>query len=303
MNVFTTPIERVDATLTFMRTRCSATLLSEIDRLLLSEQKKKATGSYIKLGMGFDCDQRRALRSLLLCHYLLVEARDDGKLTEWGKVSFGSKDSLKKFWKDRPTLQILDGVAAYDHGAGNCLADALESLGKQPGDTAFKYYDMARPGFRNLGAKEAICYQSIALGLWLAGHASLPWLATWYASLNAGNCFDILGPGEEVVDAQRILPLRGTVISFRAREVRGAQTVNHWGVIVSDGCAVGSNTDGFRDQGSTTEGVEYEFRWGKRRFAKFDILECIEACKKNTKYSDSGGVRVATHRIGDMKLW
>ena len=302
-NVFTSPTDRVDSTVTFMRARCPATLMVEIDTLLLTAGTKKSAGEYIKLGIGFDSDQRRALRSLLLCRYLFVEARQDAKLSDWGKITFGSKDNLKSFWKGKPVLEIMGGVEAYDHGGNGCLADALEGLGKSPANTVFKYYDMARPGFTNLGAKEAICYQSIGLALWLGGHASLPWLATWYASLNAGNCFDILGPGEEVVDVARILLLRGTVISFRARDVKGPQTVNHWGVIASDGCAVGSNTDGFNDKGKRDDGVAYEFVWGQRRFAKFDILECIEACKASTKYSDSGGVRVATHRIDAMKLW
>ncbi len=302
-SVFTSPKERVDATLTFMKNKCPAALRREVKSLVADVGRKKNAGEYIKLGVGFDSDQRRALRSLLLCRYLFVEARIDGKMTEWGKVTFGSKQDLKTYWKDRPADEIMNGVEAYDHSGNRCLADALEGLGKSPGNTVFKYYDMARPGFTNLGAREAICYQSIALGLWLAGYASIAWLATWYASLNAGNCFDIFGPGEEVVDIKSILQLRGTVISFRARDVKGPQTVNHWAVIASDGCAVGSNTDGFKDPGEKREGVDYEFKWGNRRFAKFDILECVEACKSSTKYSDSGGVRVATHRIGDMKLW
>jgi hypothetical protein len=307
----TTPQERVDETLTFMQTRCPAALINDVKQLVATGSKKKSAGEYIALGIGFNSDQRRALRSLLLCQYLFVAARDDGKVNPWGKACFGSKEQLKKYWKDKPVQEIMNGVEAYDHSGTGCLADALEGLGKDPGDTEFKYYALARAGLKTLGAKEGICYQTIALALWLGGYASSPWLSTWYASLNAGNCFDVLGPGSEVDDIDRVLPLRGEVISFRAKVVKGTQTVNHWAVIVSDGCALGSNTDGFNDLGVKTtqmkgakgEESKYEFKWGKRRFGKFDILECFEACKANTKYSDSGGVRVALHRIGDMKLW
>jgi hypothetical protein len=289
-----------------------AALLNEVKQLVMDVARKKAAGEYIKLGwLGSNTDQRRALRSLLLCHHLFVTARSDGKLNDWGKVCFGTKEELKTFWKDKTVKEMMDGVSAYDHSGTGCLADALEGLGKSPGDTEFKYHALSRTGFQTLGAREGICYQTIALALWLGGHASSPWLATWYASLNAGNCFDIMGSGKEIVDVDAILPLRGTVISFRAKRVTGQQTVNHWAVIVSDGCALGSNTDGFKDFGVTTTQVsgakgeesKYEFKWGKRRFGKFDIKECIAACAANTKYSDFGGVRVATHRIGDMKLW
>jgi len=229
-----------------------------------------------------------------------VEARKDKKMTDWGKATFGSAKDTKKYWANRPASEVMVGVDAYDKSGDSCMADMLEGLGRHPGDEDFKFHQLTR-ATKNLGAKEPICYQTISFALWLAGHASIAWLSTWSASLNAGNCFKTMGEGAEVADIDQVLQLRGTVISFRAAEVKGPQTVNHWGVIVSDGCAVGSNTDGFDDHGTNGEG--YEFEWGQRRFGKFDILKCVEACQNNTKYKDSGGVRVATHRIGDMDLW
>ena len=87
--------KRVDATLTFVEGRCPATLLNLVKGEVGKPGKKKLAGEYIKLGWGFDSDQRRALRSLLLCQYLLVEARDDDKVTNWGKATFGTKASTK----------------------------------------------------------------------------------------------------------------------------------------------------------------------------------------------------------------
>jgi len=300
VSVFTSREQRVYSTLDYMKKKCSSSLLALVAPRLKDNTVKKNAGSYIKLDLGRDSDSRRALRSLLLCQYLLVEARDDSKMTQWGKACFGSARDTRDHWKGKSEREILNGVAGYDASGSRCLADALEGLGRDPGDDDFQFNKMTRDT-KNLGAKEGICYQTVSLALWLGGRASIAWLSNWYAQLNAGNCFTVLGAGTEVQNVTQVLPLRGTVISFRAKQVKGPQTVNHWAVVVSDGCAVGSNTDGFRDFGST--GVGYEFKWGKRRFGKFDILECLAACKANTKYRDSGGVRIATHRVGDMQLW
>ncbi|MGD1923717.1 MAG: hypothetical protein ACFB03_05950 [Paracoccaceae bacterium] len=301
-SVFTSRKKRVDATLEFLTDRIPAALHTQLTQAVSLEAHKKNAGAYIRLDLGRDSDARRALRSILLCQYLLVDSRSDGKVTAWGKASFGTKASTKDHWKNRPEIDIIAGVKAYDKSGTVNLADTLDSLGTDPGDIVFAYNKMTRET-TNLGAREPICYQSIAFALWLSGRASLPWLSTWYASLNAGNCFQQLGPGDEIQLDQiaRILNLRGAVISFRAREIKGPQTVNHWAVITGEGKAVGSNTDGFNDAGSAEPG--YQFIWGKRRFGKFDIQECIDACNANTKYSDSGGVRVAIHPFEAMDLW
>jgi hypothetical protein len=295
--------ERVDDTLNFMTAHGAGTLAGQLRGVLTAAQDKDEAGAYIKVDAKIKTDTDRARQALLLCRHVFVERRALGKLTDWGAGCFGTKAELISFWSWKTTATIMNGVRAYERLAvPGCLAGALQGLGRQPGRTTFRYYDMSRQHHRNLGSPTTpICYQTITLALWMSGHASLPWLATWYASSNAGNCFDLMGDGNEVLELNGVLNLRGQVISFRNGTRMGSQYVNHWAIITGGGRAIGSNTDGFADAGSAEGGSQ--FLWGDRAFHEFDIQECYDACAANTKYSDAGGVRVALHPPENMDLW
>jgi hypothetical protein len=300
--------KRVDETLKFMSTNMAGNLSWSIGRTLDADaQAKAAAGAYIALPAGgaLTGDRLLALQGLLLCRYVFIEARRLGRVSDWGAAGFGSKDDLLNFWKGKSVAEIAGGVQSYGTARNpGCIAGALESLGRNPSKTDFKYYDMSRRLHKGLGTKAAICYQSICLGLWMSGYASIGWLATWYSASNAANCFDLLGDGDEITDMQRIVDLRGTVISFRNKTKMGAQYVNHWAVITGGGRAIGSNTDGFKDARTVRlSRGQREFIWGDRNFQAFDILECYAACAENTKYKDAGGVRVAIHDPSNMTLW
>ena len=312
---FTSEEKRVENTIEFMKSKnCAPELVARVEAEILKGTTKKDAGEYIKLGFGIDSEQRRAVRSILLCRYLFVDC--NAKMNAFGKASFGDKKSMKDHWLNLPSAATLTGVAAYAivPRGERSLADLLEALPKPPGTAVFKYYEMNRSNFTNLGSKGAICYQSIALALWLGGYTSIGWLANWYASLQAKNCFEVLGEGTEVLDYRKALNLTGTVISFRGRQPgysskigSGEQVsqpwVNHWAILTGDGSAIASNTDGFREKGKPDAGGDYDFEWGGRNFGKFKVSDCMAACTGSTKYKDAGGVRFATHRIVDMDLW
>lgn len=293
--------ERVADTLNFMTSHGAGILAGHLQGTMLTDQIKDQAGAYIKVDALIKTDTDRARQALLLCYHVFVERRALGQISDWGAATFGTKAELIAHWKWKTTATIMHGVRAYERLAvPGCLAGAMLGLGRHPGLTTLKYYEMSRQHHGNLGSKAPICYQTITLALWMSGHASLPWLATWYASSNAGNCFDLMGDGNEVADINTVLDLRGQVISFRNKTKLGAQYVNHWAIITGGGRAIGSNTDGFSDAGS---GKGNEFLWGDRALHEFDIVACYQACADNTKYRDAGGVRIALHPTANMDLW
>lgn len=299
---------RVDDTLKYMGTHMASNLSWSIGRTLNGDAvAKEAAGAAIVVpgGAALGGDQLLALQAILLCRHVFIDARRLGRVSDWGAGCFGAKDDMLAYWKRKSPREIAGGVQAYSTSRNpTCIAGALESLGHNPSQTTFRYFDMSRHHHKGLGSKAAICYQSICLGLWMSGYASIGWLATWYATSNAANCFDLLGDGDEVTDVQGILDLRGTVISFRNKTKMGAQYVNHWAVVTGGGRAIGSNTDGFKDARTVRlSRGQREFIWGNRNFQAFDIMECLAACAENTKYKDAGGVRVATHGTNSMTLW
>ncbi|MFZ4382111.1 MAG: hypothetical protein ACOYO0_09135 [Sandarakinorhabdus sp.] len=294
--------ERVDDTLKFMTDHGAGTLAGQLRSTMTSAQLKDEAGAYIKVAATIKTDTDRARQALLLCRHVFVERKALGKISDWGVATIGTKADLLSHWQWKTTATIMNGVRAYERlAAPGCLAGAMESLGRKPARTTLKYYDMSRQHHKNLGSPTTpICYQTITLALWMSGNASLPWLATWYASSNAGNCFDLMGDGNEVNDLNAVRDLRGHVISFRNKTKMGAQYVNHWAIITGGGRAIGSNTDGFSNAGS---GNGNEFIWGDRALHEFDIAQCVQSCAANTKYSDAGGVRVALHPAVNMDLW
>ncbi|MBC7662927.1 MAG: hypothetical protein H7276_03880 [Caulobacter sp.] len=295
--------DRVDDTLDFMTVHGAGILAGQIRGALTTDLVRDQAGAYIKVDARIKTDTDRARQALLLCRHVFVERRALGAISDWGVGCFGSKNDLMTHWAWKTTATIMNGVRAYERLAvPGCLAGALERLGRNPGRITLKYHDMSRQHHRNLGSPTTpICYQTITLALWISGHASLPWLATWYASSNAGNCFDLMGNGNEIDDVNAVLDLRGQVISFRNKTRMGAQYVNHWAIITGGGRAIGSNTDGFEDAGAGNGASE--FLWGDRSLHEFDIAECLQACTESTKYRDAGGVRVALHPTGNMNLW
>ncbi len=293
---------RLADTLAFMKENGAKRLATKIDTALNTDQRKTDAGDAIKMDYWIKTDSDRARQAIMLCRYVFVEKKFLGEITQWGQAAMDSKQAMQTHWRHKSKTNIMEGVQAYDQlNHPTCMAAALESLGRNPSQTDFQYYKLVRRQ-SSIGTKAAICYQTVTLAMFMAGHVSVPWLASWYSASNAANCFDLMGNGTEVANIDAVKNLRGTIISFRNRTKMGAQYVNHWAVIIGNGRAIGSNTDGFDPAGSTTADTR-KFIWGDRNFQEFDLAECYAACSENTKYRDAGGVRIATHDPAAMTLW
>jgi hypothetical protein len=293
---------RLEDTLDFMKANGARPLALKIELALNTDQRKTDAGEAIKMDYWIKTDSDRARQAIMLCRYVFVEKKFLGEITQWGEAAMDSKQNMQTFWRHKSKAAIMEGVKAYDCPAHTtCMAAALESLGRNPSQADLQYYKLVRRQ-NSIGTKAAICYQTVTLAMFMAGHVSVPWLASWYSASNAANCFDLMGNGTEVPNIDGVGDLRGTIISFRNKTKMGAQYVNHWAVIIGNGRAIGSNTDGFEPANSTTIGAR-KFIWGDRNFQEFNLAECYAACAANTKYRDAGGVRIATHDPATMNLW
>lgn len=294
--------ERFKDTLDFMEANGARALSQRIDMAMTDMKRRTDAGDAIKMDYWIKSDTDRALQAIMLCRYMFVEKKYLGEITNWGEVAMGTKQQMQTHWRPKSVTLIMDGVTAYDRLANpTCMAAALERLGRTPSRTDFVYSALTRKQ-NGIGTKAAICYQTVTLALFMAGHVSIPWLAEWYSASNAGNCFDLMGKGTEVPTIDAVRNLRGTIVSFRNKTKMGPHYVNHWAVVIGNGRAIGSNTDGFVNA-SSANASSPAFVWGDRNFHEFDLDECYNACASNTKYKDTGGVRVATHDPSVMKVW
>ena len=294
-------VQRFKETIDFMAAHGARGLSQLIDMAMTSEARRAEAGDAIKVDYVIKTDSDRARQAIMLCRYMFVEKRYLGDITDWGVLCFGTAQEMKSHWRNKSVTSIMNGVRAYQPmTVPVCMAAALERIGRTPPTVGFRFYALDRTP-NGIGSNAAICYQTVTLALFLGGHVSLPWLAGWYSASNAGNCFSLMGDGQEVGGIDDVLNLRGTIVSFRNRTRMGAQYVNHWAVVIGNGRAIGSNTDGFVPAG-TNDGNP-EFIWGDRNFHEFDLRQCYQACAANTKYRDAGGVRIATHDPGRMNIW
>ncbi|MCR9107297.1 hypothetical protein [Marivita sp. XM-24bin2] len=293
---------RLADTISFMKANGARSLAKKIETVLNTDQRKTDAGDAIQMDYWIKTDSDRARQAIMLCRYVFVEKKLLGEITPWGEAAMDSKQKMQNHWRHKSKASIMEGVKAYDRlRHPTCMAAALEGLGRNPSQADLHYYNLVRTQ-TSIGTKAAICYQTVTLAMFMAGHVSVPWLASWYSASNAANCFDLMGNGTEVPNITAVSNLRGKIISFRNRTKMGAQYVNHWAVIIGNGRAIGSNTDGFDPAGSTTVGTR-KFIWGDRNFQEFDLADCYAACSENTKYRDAGGVRIAIHDPSTMTLW